>query len=59
MIIISEGKPSLMNDMFDFVKHDISSATSIDATVHWTARLFRLTSPLTEFQPLAALRGSP
>ena len=35
------------------------SASSIYATPHCGDRLFRLTSPLTEFQPLAALRGSP
>ena len=35
------------------------SATSIVATPHCGARSFRLTSPLTVFQPPAALRGSP
>ena len=35
------------------------SAASIGVTLHWRDHLFRRTSPLTGFQPLAALRGSP
>ena len=35
------------------------SATSIGATVHWTDRLFRLSSALTKFLPLAVVRAEP
>ena len=51
-------------ELYVAAQHDISYATSIDATVHWTARLFRLTSRgcrpfYADKEPLALYPGAP